>query len=66
VFDLLRARRERPRYGRAAEQSDEIATFYVEHGDSSPMRYQSRRLAGAQSSAASACRRAAGKSLGQT
>jgi len=30
------------------------------------MRYQRRRLARAQSSAASACRRAARKSLGQT
>ena len=35
-------------------------------GTSSPMRYQPWRLARAQSSAASACRRAADKSLGQT
>src|SRR5262249_16974850 len=35
-------------------------------GDLLPYAYQSRRLARAQSSAASACRRAAGKSLGKT
>jgi hypothetical protein len=32
---LLRLRRERPR-GSAAEQRDERATFYVEHGDFLP------------------------------
>ena len=35
-------------------------------GTSSPMHYQSRRLARAQSSAASACHYETGKSLGQT
>jgi hypothetical protein len=29
-------RRERPRYSRAAEQRDELASSYVEHGASSP------------------------------
>src|SRR5262249_47509865 len=38
---------------RAAEQRDESATFHVEHRGLPPMRYQSRRLARAQSSAAS-------------
>jgi len=33
---LLRARRERPCYRRAAEQRDEIAPFQVEHPASSP------------------------------
>jgi hypothetical protein len=35
---LLRARRERPRASRAAEQGDELAPSYVEHGASSPLR----------------------------
>src|SRR5262249_27637421 len=48
----------------ASDQSNELTPLHVEHGDVSPMRYQRRRLARSQSSAPSACRRAAGKSLG--
>jgi hypothetical protein len=33
---LLRARRQRPRGRRAAEQRDEFASSHVEHGASSP------------------------------
>jgi hypothetical protein len=32
TFRLLRARRERPTSRRAAEQRDELASLYVEHG----------------------------------
>jgi hypothetical protein len=36
---LLRARRERPRGRRAAEQPDELAAIMSDMGTSSPMRY---------------------------
>jgi hypothetical protein len=62
---LLRARRERPRCSRAAEQRDELAPLAVQHRGLPPLCVR-RRLAVRQSSAPPACRRAARKSLGQT
>jgi len=54
---LLRARRERPRRRRAAEEADELAPPYAEHGDSLPCH-------DAGFTARSACHGPAGKSLG--
>jgi len=64
---LLRARRQRPHSRRAAEQSDELATFHAEHGDFLPC-----RLASSPSGPTLGLPRAqptaeqAGKSWGQT
>jgi len=57
---LLRARRERPRGRRAAEQRDEVAALHIGHQVSSRLGVDSRSIA------RPTCRRKAGKSLGQT
>jgi predicted nucleic acid-binding protein len=64
---LLRGRRERPRRRTAAEQRDEVAASHAEHEDFLPL--SSGVVAtgrAARFTACSACRRAAGRSLGQT
>src|SRR5262249_27359260 len=61
---LLRARRERPRHSRAANERDELAPLHVEHQVSPPGKPAPIPLC--QLTPSSACRRAVGASLGQT
>src|SRR5262249_19790977 len=56
---------DREQQAAAPDQGNELTPLRVEHGrTTSPMRHQCRRLARAQSSAASACHYETGKSLG--
>src|SRR6266496_2483672 len=63
----LRLRRKRPRSSRAADKRDELTSLDVEHGDFLPYALSAPPTGPVRSILRTpTCRRAAGKSLGQT